>query len=525
MAAFTYLAGRTRNQVRETVFQVMVGLASVPNASTLLGEAGACELIVPCLEASNTLLEAHRATRFLARGNPDNQRRLQEAGAIKQLESPKATSSSDTKASAAWTLLCLGVLPAPTPVSPPFRRKITDFTTDLKMGLCLNDDGSRVFFSGEVCDRQTGQVLHGRQGDLREVTASITTPDCRLIITAESYVMLRFWDAQTGAHLQTLETSHYMTIVALDVTRDGKTLASSDRQGIVKLWATKTGALLGSVEGSASYTPDLRTCVRFSTKGDRLAAGGYDSFARIWKTATFPESPPFKVGGGKGAGLLSRVHWSRDDRLLFTSESKGDDIKVWDAASGVLFRLMSGQHGPTALILGLAGDETRLVVYGSSVTNSRSPYLGVEVRSIETGERLRRLCCDPTDMPLQAAMSWDGTRIVYTGTRPGWRKGAAWEWDLERGQLVTLMKQQHHGEIGPLRLSKDGGRLFVGVNGLFGWVQRNACVCVWSLETQQLVSLIEPPGALRDFDIDETGSMMVMAPVRPSSCGTSTRGP
>ena len=92
--------------------------------------------------------------------------------------------------------------------------------------------------------------------------------DGSLLASGGSDNTIRVWDAETGAHNQTL-TGHTGGVTSVSFSPDGSLLASGDSDNTIRVWDAETGAHNQTLTGHTGGV----TSVSFSPDGSLLASG------------------------------------------------------------------------------------------------------------------------------------------------------------------------------------------------------------------------------------------------------------
>src|SRR5205085_10842928 len=123
-------------------------------------------------------------------------------------------------------------------------------------------------------------------GKREQVQAIVFTPDGKTLISGHDDGLVRFWETASGTKTRQFR-AHSNTVIALALSPDGRTLATSSNSHIagdhaVRLWDTNTGKPLleqpGPRQGIAR--------VLFSPDGRRVATVSWEGAGHLWEAAT-----------------------------------------------------------------------------------------------------------------------------------------------------------------------------------------------------------------------------------------------
>jgi WD40 repeat protein len=236
------------------------------------------------------------------------------------------------------------------------------------------------------------------------------------LVTADEDGVVRFWNAETGAPFDPAWKSAWRLertigtgdgnspladrVNALRFTVDGQQLITGGgeptRGGEIKLWRAKDGTFIREFQNVHS---DSVLALDVSADGKYLASGAADRFAKVIDLATGKVVKTFE---GHTHHVLG-VAWKRDGRTLLTGGA--DNVaKIWDAATGERrknIELLSKEVTAAAFIG--VGDEA--VLSGGD---------GQVVLVKANGEKLRSLP-GATDYIYAAAATCDSSIVVGGG--------------------------------------------------------------------------------------------------------------
>jgi WD40 repeat protein len=149
------------------------------------------------------------------------------------------------------------------------------------------------------------------------------SPDGRTLATSGYDRLVRLWDVVTGKEIRTLR-DHSDAVYSVAFSPDGKLLATAAADRAVKVWDAATGARLHTLGDSTDWVYSLA----WSPDGRHLAAAGVDKSIRVWEVTARDVSLTRSVFAHEAP--VTAIEYSADGKTLF---SLGEDrvIKVWDA--------------------------------------------------------------------------------------------------------------------------------------------------------------------------------------------------
>ena len=226
-------------------------------------------------------------------------------------------------------------------------------------------DGARLVTGSEdrtvrVWDVRTGTALIELKGHTGMLTSSSFTPDGTRIVSVGygergNPGNVFVWYAR--ATPPTLELQGHTDMVAsVSFSPDSARIATASLDGTVKLWDTRTGAILHNLGGYRTSAQG----VAFSPDGTRLVTT-LNTYAKVWDAQT--GTAVFDLKGREGFDV-HRVSFTPDGTRIVTRDF-GDKALVWDARTGeVLDEPIPVTHEP-----GLCSPDGQLFarVVGNSV--------------------------------------------------------------------------------------------------------------------------------------------------------------
>ena len=349
--------------------------------------------------------------------------------------------------------------------------------------MAYSPDGRWLASAGDdrtikLWDTTTGQAIHTLVANQYVLALAFHPGGARLASAGGDpkggVRTVTLWDVATGQAIRTFQQGHTEAIVQLAYSPDGKTLASTSRDGTVKLWDSDAGSLIRTLtdhhDGGRARSPS-------AVDGKTLfSAGGNEPTIRIWDVATGQIAVHLK----DTSGILAL---SADGKTLATGSTDGT-IKLWNIAAGSVVRTFRDHHTVDPILnLAFSRDGKTLAStgYTSQAVTLWDPSTGNLLRSLKghtgtildiafspDGVHLASACNDMTvriwdtrrDQEARSFLEKDDVEGVTFGPDGSYLASACKDrtvklWDLTSGQVVRTFR----GHTGPVRcvaISRDG---------------------------------------------------------------------
>jgi hypothetical protein len=196
--------------------------------------------------------------------------------------------------------------------------------------------GNPIYLFDPETGKEISRLDGHASGGVRRVEF---TPDGKKLVSGGFDGHVRVWDLADGKELHALKADAG-TVYGIAISFDGKTIASSGRDGL-KLWDLVSGKELPREE------MNRHNCIAVAFSPDsKLVAAGDSSTVTLWEVATGKQAG--SITGFKGE--LSQLLFSGDGRTLFTG-SYDRAVRLWEVRTG---RLIHEAEGHTGWVWGIA---------------------------------------------------------------------------------------------------------------------------------------------------------------------------
>ena len=221
------------------------------------------------------------------------------------------------------------------------RRPVTTTVAVLdtpQWGLAASPGGRRVAVGGgdgmvTVFDLATAARVARLAGASGRVFA-LAFVDANRVVAGDEDGSLLVWNLSSVGDPLTRRSAHAAPITSVAVSRDGRTIASADGRGIVRVWSAEDLDPVAATEPHPGGVNDLT----FTPSGEIVAAGN-DGTVAFWTTDASAARDDLVVDPDGDSVRSTAV--SPDGKVLVVANANG--VTLWDLDTGVQRPPLNGQ--------------------------------------------------------------------------------------------------------------------------------------------------------------------------------------
>jgi WD40 repeat protein len=307
-----------------------------------------------------------------------------------------------------------------------------------------------------IIEAATLTVLRTIQAHIGAVWSVAFSPDGKTIASSGEDALIRLWDVGTAKLKHVLE-GHDGSVRSVVFSPDGQTIASGGDDTTVRLWNTRTARLQNTLEGHK----DALWCVAFSPDGKTIASGSDDTTTQLWNADT--GQLKHKLEGHKDS-ILS-LAFSPDSQTI-ASGGVDTTIRLWDVDTAQLKYTLEG-HKDWVRSLTFSPD-------GNTIASGSD--IAIRLWDVDTGQ-LKHLLKGHKDAVKSVVFSPDGSTIASGSSDTTIRL-----WDVRTVQLKRTLRG-YRGWVKSVVFSPDGQTIALG--------SIDNTIRLWDVQTTQVKHVLK----------------------------------
>jgi WD40 repeat protein len=318
------------------------------------------------------------------------------------------------------------------------------------------DTSDKTLILREIATGRTRAVLHGHDSP---IVASNFSPDSARVATSSRDGIVRIWETATGKELLLLH-AHDTPVGPIAFSADGRMIATpGTKDRTLRVWDAETGKPLSVFRGH-SWNVDHAA---FSPSGDRLLAMAGFPANKLWLWNNITGEMIAEMTGH--TNQIRSFVFSPDGNRIATA-SLDQTIRLWDGKTGKLVTVIRGHAGWISSVA-FSPDGSRLI----SASDDRT----VRIWDAENGTAVAVLH-GHTGEVFKAGFTSDGTTIVS-----GSRDKTVRLWDARKSETNNTFRG-HTNFVYGVAFHPDGERVASA-----SW---DGTVRIWNATTGQQISLL-----------------------------------
>ncbi len=225
------------------------------------------------------------------------------------------------------------------------------FSHDARLIAAVTVGGQSIAIS----DANSGELLRKLDVPVSKVNCIDISSNGKWIASGSSNGTISVWDTNSGQEVLSIN-ENISSVKSVSFSPNGNLILSGSQNGLVDIWDASTGNWLRTIPTSDGSNS---TCAIFSPDGSRILTYGPGSSMRSWNA---DNCEPLCTFLGHQSTITSASYSA--DGMRIASGSRDNSIKIWDANTGEELRSLEGHRG-AVFCVDFSPDGTRIVSCGA----------------------------------------------------------------------------------------------------------------------------------------------------------------